>query len=83
MNNPQLETARPGNTKDNQMAKGKRKSISNRSIDYLASSDPSFPTTVNPGYLNSSEKQDSNLKSHIMMMIEDFKKDINNSLKEI
>jgi hypothetical protein len=29
------------------------------------------------------EKQDSDLKSHLKMMIEDFKKDINNSLKEI
>jgi gas vesicle protein len=27
--------------------------------------------------------QDCDLKSHLMMMIEDFKKDINNSLKEI
>jgi ribosome recycling factor len=29
------------------------------------------------------EKQDSDLKSHLMMMTEDFRKDINNSLKEI
>ena len=29
------------------------------------------------------EKQDSDLKSLLMMMIEDFKKDINNSLKEL
>ena len=32
---------------------------------------------------NTPEKQDSDLKSHLMMMIENFKKDINNSLKEI
>jgi hypothetical protein len=32
---------------------------------------------------NTPEKQDSDLKSHLMMMIEDFKKDTNNSLKEI
>ena len=38
---------------------------------------------MNPGYPNTPEKQDSDLKSHLMMMIEDFKKDINNSLKEI
>jgi hypothetical protein len=28
------------------------------------------------------EKQDSDFNSHLMMMIEDFKKDINNSLKK-
>jgi hypothetical protein len=38
---------------------------------------------VNPGYPNTPEKQDSDLKLHLMMMIEDFKKEINNSLKEI
>jgi predicted nucleic acid-binding Zn-ribbon protein len=38
---------------------------------------------VSVGYYNIPEKQDSDLKSHLMMIIEDFKKDINNSLKEI
>jgi hypothetical protein len=38
---------------------------------------------VNPGYPDTPEKQDSDLKSHLMMMIEEFKKDTNNSLKEI
>ena len=28
-------------------------------------------------------KQDSDLKSYLMMLVEDFKKDINNTLKEI
>jgi hypothetical protein len=36
---------------------------------------------VCPGYPNTPEKQDSNLKSYLMMLIENFK-DINNSLKE-
>jgi gas vesicle protein len=49
----------------------------------LASSEPSSLTTASSGYLKILEKQDSDLKSHLMMMIEDFKKDINNSLKEI
>jgi hypothetical protein len=65
------------------MARGKGKNISNRNQDYLASSEPSSPTNVNPGYPNTPEKQDSDLKSHLMMMIEEFKKDINNPLKEI
>jgi hypothetical protein len=38
---------------------------------------------VSPGYPNIPEKQDSDSKSHLMMMIEEFKKDINNSSKEI
>jgi hypothetical protein len=49
----------------------------------LASSEPSPTTIVNPAYPNTPEKQDSDLKSHFMMMIEEVKKDINNSVKEI
>ena len=62
------------------MVRGKGKNISNRNQGYLASSEPSSPTTASPGYPNTLEKQD---KSHLMMMIKNFKKDINNSLKEI
>ena len=36
-----------------------------------------------PGYPNKPEKQDADLKSYLMMVVEDFKKGINNSLKEI
>ena len=64
------------------MLRGKGKKISNRNQGSLASSKPSSPNTVSPGYPNTPEKQDPELKSHLMMMIEDFK-DINNSLKEI
>jgi hypothetical protein len=77
------ETAKPITTRDNKMAKGKHKNISYGNQDYLASSEPSSPTTVNPGYPNTPKKQNSDLKSSPMMMIEEFKKDINNSLKEI
>jgi hypothetical protein len=63
------------------MARGKPKNLSNRNQGYLASSEHSSTTTASPGYHNKLEKQDSNLKSHLMM-IEDFKKDINNSLKK-
>jgi hypothetical protein len=65
------------------MAKGKHKNISNRNQDYLASPEPNSPTVANPGYLNTPEKENSDFKSHLMMMIEEFQKDINNSLKEI
>jgi hypothetical protein len=49
----------------------------------LASSESSFPKIVSPGYPITSEKQNSELKSLLMMMIEDFEKDKINSLKEI
>jgi hypothetical protein len=65
------------------MAGSKHKNISNRNQDYLASSEPNSPTIVRPGYTITLEKKDSDLKSLLMMMIEYFKKDINNSLKEI
>jgi hypothetical protein len=60
------------------MAGGKHKNISNRNQGYLASSEPSSLTIASPGYTITLEKQDSDL-----MMIENFKKGINNSLKEI
>jgi hypothetical protein len=49
----------------------------------LALSEPNGPTRASPGYIITLEKQGSDLKSLLMMIIEDFKKDINNSSKEI
>ena len=65
------------------MAKGKRKNLTNRNQDHRASSEPSMPTIGSPGYPNTPEKQDSDITSYLMMLVEDFKKGINNSLKEI
>jgi hypothetical protein len=70
-------------TRDNQMASDKHKNISNRNQFDLATSEPSSPTTASPGYPNTPINQDSDLNFHFMKMTEDFKKDINNSLKEI
>jgi hypothetical protein len=64
------------------MAGGKHKNVSNRNQGYLASSEPNSPTVASPRYPNTQEKQDSDLKSLLMIVIEDIKKDINNSLKE-
>jgi chromosome segregation ATPase len=71
------------NTRDFQVAKGKHKNLTNRNKDDLASSEPRTPTTTNRGYPKMPEKQDWNLKSYLMRLVEDFKKGINNSLKEI
>jgi hypothetical protein len=38
-------------------------------------------TTASPGYHNTPEKQDLDLKSYLMMVVEYFKKGINNSKK--
>jgi hypothetical protein len=65
------------------MVKGENKNLPSRSQGYLASPEPSSPTTASSGHLNTPEKQDVALKSHLMMLIEDFKENITNSLKEI
>jgi gas vesicle protein len=49
----------------------------------FASSEPNSPNIASPGYTITPEKQYLDLKSLLMMVIEDFKKDIKNSLKEI
>jgi len=64
------------------MKRDKHKNICNKNQDYLATSEPSSPTRASPGYPNIPEKKDFDLKSHLMVMIKDFKKDINNSLKK-
>ena len=63
------------------MVKGKCKNLSNRNQDSLASSEPSTSTTASLGYPNTPEKQDSDLKCYLMILVEDFKRDINNYLK--
>jgi gas vesicle protein len=67
------------------MAGGKHKNISNRNQGYLVSSEPNSnsSTIASPGYTITPEKQNSDLKSLLLTMIGDVKKDINNSLKEI
>jgi hypothetical protein len=65
------------------MVKGKCKNLTNRNQDQSPSSEHSTPTSVSPGYPNTPKKQDSNLKSYLMMLVKDIKKDFNNSLKEI
>jgi hypothetical protein len=65
------------------MAKGKHKNLTNRNQDHSPSSEPRTPTLPSPGHPNTMEKLDLDLKAYLMMMVEDIKKDLNNSLKEI
>jgi hypothetical protein len=64
------------------MAKSKCKNLTNRNQDRTPSSEPSTPTSASPGYTKTHEKQDLDLKSYLMMLVEDFKKSIN-PLKEV
>ena len=65
------------------MAKDKCKNLTNRNQDHSPSSESSTSTSLSPGQLNTPEKLDPDLKAYLMMMVEDIKKDFNNSLKEI
>jgi chromosome segregation ATPase len=65
------------------MVKDKHNNLTNRNQDNSPSSEISTSTSASPGYPNTTEKQDSDLKSYLMMLVEDFKKGINNTLKEI
>jgi hypothetical protein len=58
------------------MAGGKHKNRSNRNQGFLASSKPNSPTITSPGYTTTPEEQNIDLKSFLMMMMEDFKKEI-------
>jgi len=64
------------------MARGKHRNTSNRNQDYMASSEPNSPTKINIEYPNTQEKQDIVSKAYLIMMLEDFKKDVKISLGE-
>jgi hypothetical protein len=66
----QSVTHRPVNTRENQMAKDKHKIIKKSTQCNLASSKLSSSITTN---LNNHEKEDNDLKSHLMKMIDAFK----------
>ena len=65
------------------MAKGKRKNPTNRNQDHSPSSERSTPTPPSPGHPNTTENLDPDLKTFLMMMIEDIKKDFHKSLKDL
>jgi len=65
------------------MARGKHRNPSNRNQYYMASSEPNSPTKAKTKCPNKPEKQNLDLKSHLIMKMEDFKKDMKNSLREM
>jgi hypothetical protein len=58
------------------MAGGKHETRSNRNQVYFSSSEPNSSILASPGYTITPEKQDMDLNSLLMMMMEDFKKEI-------
>jgi hypothetical protein len=56
------------------MAGSKHKNRNNRNQGYLASSEPNSPTIGSLGYTIAPEKQDMDVKSLLMMMMEDLKR---------
>jgi hypothetical protein len=65
------------------MAKGKHRNLTTRNQDHSPSSEHSTPTSLSPGNPNTHKKLDPDLKAYLMVMVEDMKKDFNDSLKEI
>jgi hypothetical protein len=65
------------------MVKGKLKYLTNRNQEHWTSSEHNNLTIASPGYPNKPEKHNLELKTYLMMLVEDFKESINNSLKEI
>ena len=65
------------------MVKGNHKNLTNRNQDHSPSSERSTPISLSPWHPNTPENLDLDLKAYLMMMVEDIKKDFNNSCKEI
>jgi hypothetical protein len=65
------------------MAKGKSKNLTNRHQDHTPSLECSTPTSPSPRHPNTPKKLDPDLKAYLMVMVEDIKKDFNNTLKKI
>jgi hypothetical protein len=65
------------------MTKGRHKNLTNRNQDHSPLSESSTPSSASPGHPNTPEKLEADLKAYLIVMVEDIKKDFNNSLKEI
>lgn len=78
----QAETPRLDNNRDNQIVKAKHKCVKNKKQCNFGPSDHSSTTTTSPRHLNTPEKKDSEIKSHLMKIANAFKKDIRTPLKK-
>ena len=62
------------------MAKSKCRNNINRNLGNMAATAQNSPTSASPGYTNTPETQDLDLKSLVIMLVQEHMKDI---LKEI
>ena len=65
------------------MAKGKCRNVTNRNQGNMAAAEHKSPLIASPGYPNTPKKQDLDVKSLVVMLLQEHMKDINKSLKEI
>jgi hypothetical protein len=65
------------------MVRIKHKNISSRRQYNLALPEPDSSTIASPGYPNTHDKQESDLKSYLLKMIEDFKENKKKTFKDI
>ena len=64
------------------MAKGKRRNVTNRNQGNMATSEPNSPLPACPGYPITPVKQDWDLKSLVMMLVQEHIKDICKEIQE-
>ena len=64
------------------MAKGKHKNVTNRNQGNMATSEPNSPLPACPGYTITPGKQDLDLKSLVMMLVQEHMKDIFKEIQE-
>ena len=72
-----------GHKTDNKMARGKGKNVPQGNQDNLATPEPSSPITANGRMPNTPEKEDTDLKSYLKMMIEILKQEWEEKHKEL
>jgi hypothetical protein len=80
---PLWRIATPGTSRDKQMAKGQLMNTNNNIQGNIVPPKPRYPTTTSNGYTNTTKAQEDNLKTNVLKMIEDFKEEMNESLKHM
>ena len=65
------------------MVKGQHKNTINKSYGNMEPPELSYPMTASPGYPNTLEAQENDLKSNLRKIIVTFKGEMNKSLKGI
>lgn len=73
--------ATPGTSKNNQKSKGPCKNTNKNQVNMIPSEEK-YPTIASPGYSNTTEAQENDLKSNFINMTDTLKEEINISYKK-